>query len=324
MALFKVLANDTRLRLLHHLVRAGEARSPTSPGRWACSRRPSPTSSSGCPTPACSSLRRDGNNVYYRVVNGCVAPLLDLALCLMEDEGGPPRRTGQEEPMMPRRSRTPCGRSTGRSRRAACPATTPASAPSPRRSATRPRNWPAIPAEANMGLSCGNPTATANLRPGEVVVDLGCGGGLDVFLAAQKVGPTGKAIGIDMTPEMIELAQEERRASRGSPTSSSTWRPSTTCRCPTPRPTGDLQLRHQPRPGQAGRLPRDRPRPEARRAAGRLRHRAEEAAAAGARRRPDGLRRLHRRGHPDRRLRRGAARPPGSRRVAGHRHAGRT
>ncbi len=64
-----------------------------------------------------------------------------------------------------------------------------------------------IPAEANMGLSCGNPTATANLRPGEVVVDLGSGGGLDVFLAAKKVGPTGKAIGIDMTPEMLERAK---------------------------------------------------------------------------------------------------------------------
>ena len=64
-----------------------------------------------------------------------------------------------------------------------------------------------IPAEANMGLSCGNPTATANLREGEVVVDLGCGGGLDVFLAAKKVGATGKAIGIDMTPQMIDLAK---------------------------------------------------------------------------------------------------------------------
>ena len=51
-----------------------------------------------------------------------------------------------------------------------------------------------IPAEANMGLSCGNPTATANLRPGEVVVDLGCGGGMDVLLAARKVGPSGKAV----------------------------------------------------------------------------------------------------------------------------------
>ena len=64
-----------------------------------------------------------------------------------------------------------------------------------------------IPAEANMGLSCGNPTATANLRPGEVVVDLGSGGGLDVFLAAKKVGPEGRAIGIDMTPAMIERAR---------------------------------------------------------------------------------------------------------------------
>jgi SAM-dependent methyltransferase len=64
-----------------------------------------------------------------------------------------------------------------------------------------------IPAEANMGLSCGNPTATANLRPGEVVVDLGSGGGLDVFLASKKVGPEGRAIGIDMTPAMVERSR---------------------------------------------------------------------------------------------------------------------
>jgi SAM-dependent methyltransferase len=70
-----------------------------------------------------------------------------------------------------------------------------------------PEELASIPAEANMGLSCGNPTAFASLRPGETVVDLGCGGGLDVFLAADKVGPTGKAIGIDMTPEMLELAR---------------------------------------------------------------------------------------------------------------------
>jgi SAM-dependent methyltransferase len=66
----------------------------------------------------------------------------------------------------------------------------------------------AIPAEANMGLSCGNPTAMGSLRAGETVVDLGCGGGLDVFLAAAKVGPTGKAIGIDMTPSMIDRARK--------------------------------------------------------------------------------------------------------------------
>jgi SAM-dependent methyltransferase len=69
-----------------------------------------------------------------------------------------------------------------------------------------------IPAEANMGLSCGNPTATAHLRPGEVVVDLGSGGGLDVFLAAKMVGPEGRAIGIDMTAAMIERARANATA----------------------------------------------------------------------------------------------------------------
>jgi SAM-dependent methyltransferase len=69
-----------------------------------------------------------------------------------------------------------------------------------------------VPAEANMGLSCGNPTAFASLRPGETVVDLGCGGGLDVMLAAARVGPAGKAVGIDMTPEMLDRAR--RNAAR--------------------------------------------------------------------------------------------------------------
>jgi arsenite methyltransferase len=63
-----------------------------------------------------------------------------------------------------------------------------------------------------MGLSCGNPTAMASLNEGETVVDLGSGGGLDVFLAARKVGPTGRAIGIDMTQDMIDLAR--RNAAR--------------------------------------------------------------------------------------------------------------
>ncbi len=70
-----------------------------------------------------------------------------------------------------------------------------------------PEDLASIPAESNMGLSCGNPTAFASLQSGEVVVDLGCGGGLDVFLAAARVGSAGKAIGIDMTPEMIERAR---------------------------------------------------------------------------------------------------------------------
>ena len=64
-----------------------------------------------------------------------------------------------------------------------------------------------LPEGANMGLSCGNPTAVAALKPGEVVLDLGSGGGFDVFLAAQNVGPTGRAIGVDMTPEMLSKAR---------------------------------------------------------------------------------------------------------------------
>src|ERR1035438_2894189 len=69
-----------------------------------------------------------------------------------------------------------------------------------------------IPADANMGLSCGNPTATAHIRPGEIVVDLGSGGGLDVFLASKMVGPEGRAIGIDMTPAMLERARANSKA----------------------------------------------------------------------------------------------------------------
>ena len=64
-----------------------------------------------------------------------------------------------------------------------------------------------VPDQANMGLSCGNPIAMASLRPGETVVDLGSGGGLDVFLAAKEVGPEGLAIGIDMTADMVSLAR---------------------------------------------------------------------------------------------------------------------
>jgi len=64
-----------------------------------------------------------------------------------------------------------------------------------------------LPDGANMGLSCGNPTALAGLKPGEFVLDLGSGGGFDVFIAAQKVGKDGFVIGTDMTPEMIAKAR---------------------------------------------------------------------------------------------------------------------
>lgn len=62
--------------------------------------------------------------------------------------------------------------------------------------------------QANLGLGCGNPTAIASLKEGETVIDLGSGGGFDAFLAAKKVGPSGRVIGIDMTQEMINLATE--------------------------------------------------------------------------------------------------------------------
>jgi SAM-dependent methyltransferase len=65
----------------------------------------------------------------------------------------------------------------------------------------------ALPEGANMGLSCGNPAALAALKPGEVVLDLGSGGGFDVFIAGRKVGPTGRAIGVDMTPDMLAKAR---------------------------------------------------------------------------------------------------------------------
>jgi len=66
----------------------------------------------------------------------------------------------------------------------------------------------ALPEGANMGLSCGNPTALASLKAGEVVLDLGAGGGFDVFIAGRKVGASGRAIGVDMTPEMLSKARK--------------------------------------------------------------------------------------------------------------------
>ncbi len=67
-----------------------------------------------------------------------------------------------------------------------------------------------LPQGANMGLSCGNPTALAALKEGETVVDLGSGGGFDVFIAGRKVGSTGRAIGVDMTPEMLSKARRNQ------------------------------------------------------------------------------------------------------------------
>lgn len=71
----------------------------------------------------------------------------------------------------------------------------------------------AIPADADLGLGCGNPVALARLQPGETVLDLGSGAGMDAFLAASQVGPDGRVIGVDMTPAM--LARARRNAEQG-------------------------------------------------------------------------------------------------------------
>ena len=71
-----------------------------------------------------------------------------------------------------------------------------------------------VPAQAlQASLGCGNPTALAELKPGETVLDLGSGGGIDVLLSARRVGPTGRAFGLDMTDEMLALAEENKRKS---------------------------------------------------------------------------------------------------------------
>jgi arsenite methyltransferase len=69
----------------------------------------------------------------------------------------------------------------------------------------------AVPEGANLGLGCGNPVALASLKEGETVLDLGSGAGFDCFLAAARVGPKGRVIGVDMTPEMLDKARENAR-----------------------------------------------------------------------------------------------------------------
>ena len=93
-----------------------------------------------------------------------------------------------------------------------------------------------LPQEAVLAsLGCGNPTALAQLNPGETVLDLGSGGGIDVLLSARRVGPTGKAYGLDMTDEMLALARREPAQGRASRTWSFSKAKSKTSRCPTIR-----------------------------------------------------------------------------------------
>jgi DNA-binding transcriptional ArsR family regulator len=95
MALFKVLSNDTRIRILHHIVRSGEA--TVTDIAKTLGMKPQAVSNQLMRLSDTRMLasRREGNNVFYRVENGCVAPLLDLALCLMEDERKPRATNGE-------------------------------------------------------------------------------------------------------------------------------------------------------------------------------------------------------------------------------------
>ena len=140
----------------------------------------------------------------------------------------------------------------------------------------------AIPAEALLAsLGCGNPTALAELKPGEVVLDLGSGGGIDVLLSAKRVGPTGKAYGLDMTDEMLALAREnqaksgldQRRVPEGRDRAH-----------PAPRQLGrrhHLELRHQPVGRQGPRARGGVPRAEARRPVRRIGRRRQGRRRAG-------------------------------------------
>jgi DNA-binding transcriptional ArsR family regulator len=95
MALFKVLANDTRIRILHHIIRSGEA--TVTDISKTLGLKPQAVSNQLMRLSDTRMLasRREGNNVFYRVENGCVAPLLDLAVCLMEDERKPQANKGE-------------------------------------------------------------------------------------------------------------------------------------------------------------------------------------------------------------------------------------
>ena len=115
---------------------------------------------------------------------------------------------------------------------------------------------PAAAAEGSLG--CGNPVAVAELRPGEIVLDLGSGGGIDVLLSARRVGPTGFAYGLDMTDEMLALA---RANASEAGVSNVSFVKGYMEKIPLPDASVDvvIQLRDQPVGGQEGRLRGDRP-----------------------------------------------------------------
>ena len=205
--------------------------------------------------------------------------------------------------------------------RVTSPAAVPAAAPRRRAIAAIPSpptsTTPRRPANSRKklvlaSLGCGNPTALAQLNPGETVLDLGSGGGIDVLLSARRVGPTGKAYGLDMTDEMLALANENKRKAgrreRRVPEGRDRKHPAARQL----RRRHHLQLRHQPVRRQRPRPARSLPRPEARRPLRRLRCRDPRR---DARRDPPeraALGRLRRRRARRERVSRASWRPPAS------------
>ena len=211
------------------------------------------------------------------------------------------------------RSTTPSARGTPK-RRSPSPAPTDVGRGGPRsggaqrllRRGRQSRSWgsllyadaerAALPDAAVLAsLGCGNPIAVAELREGETVLDLGSGGGIDVLLSARRVGPTGRAIGVDMTDEMLELA---RRNAVEAGATNVEFRKGTIEALPLETRLGrrrHQQLRHQPRGRQGRRLRRDRPGPPRGRADGRERRRRRRQPLPRRAGRARQLRRLHRR-----------------------------
>jgi SAM-dependent methyltransferase len=108
-----------------------------------------------------------------------------------------------------------------------------------------------LPAEAvAVGLGCGNPTALASLQPGEVVLDLGSGGGIDVLLASQRVGPSGHVYGVDTTPAMIDLARRNAARAGATNVEFTPRRPGGPSAAGQVGRCDHLQLRRQPDTGQ--------------------------------------------------------------------------
>ena len=165
-------------------------------------------------------------------------------------------------------------------------------------------------------LGCGNPVAVAQLHPGETVLDLGSGGGIDVLLSARRVAPGGKAYGLDGSPDMIALARDNAAASRGGqrrvPARAHRGHPAARSR----RGRGHLQLRHQPVRRQAPCAGRGVPCAAPRRPDRGQRHHRQRRSRPSPARRSRTADQLHHR-HPHRQR---IPQPPAGRRVHPHHH----